>query len=224
MERAVIMTDKTKNEGETFDIETLKTNFDNGDYKLPILNSANIMPERLVSFNNSTRPDVEVSWLHFFIDDYKLERVWRNPYQYVQLFKKCEGIISPDFSVYRNMPPDLQIQNIYRNRAIAIWLNSIGIKVIPNIRWGDVDTFKFCFRGVAQDCVVAVGNHGCFSKAYDKQKFKEGIYRMIDELHPSGLVLYGTLPNYLVRECQQSGIALRHFLSDFAISRRKECA
>lgn len=208
-----------------FDIETLKAQADRKEYQLPILTSVNIMPERLVSFNNKARPDIENSWLHFYVQDSRFECVWKDPSRYLPLFRKCEGVISPDFSVYRNMPPELQRRNVYRNRAIAVWLSSLGIKVIPNVRWGDVDTFNLCFSGIAQGSILAVGNYGCFSKPYDKQKFKEGVYRMIDTLHPSGIVLYGTLPDYLVKECQQSGIAMKSFKSEYAISRRKEiCA
>lgn len=208
-----------------FDIEILKAKADMKDYQLPALTSANTVPERLVSFNNRTRPDVENSWLHFYVQDSRFECVWKNPCHYLPLFRKCEGVISPDYSVYRNMPAELQNRNVYRNRAIAVWLSSLGIKVIPNIRWGDVDTFNLCFSGITQGSILAVGNYGCFSESYDQQKFKEGVYRMIDTLHPSGIVLYGTLPDYLIKECQQSGIAIKGFKSEYAISRRKEgCA
>lgn len=215
------MCDELKKEGAIFNIEILKANLEAKDFNLPIVGSANIMPEKLVSFNNYSRPGIESTWVHFYVDDSRIERLWKNPMNYFPRLKESQGVISPDFSVYRNMPPLLQEGNIYRNRAMAIWLSSQGIKVIPNIRWGDINTFKLCFKGIEHNSVLAVGNHGCYATDYDKQKFKEGVYRMIDTLHPSGIVLYGTLPEDLSTECKKSGIELKGFKSEFAISRER---
>ena len=211
-------------EGAVFKIETIKDKYRIGDYYLPQLGSSNKMPTRLTSFGNKKSQGESDSWIHFYQDDSKFMCLWNNPSNYLATFKRYQGVITPDFSVYRNMPRELQRQSVYKNRAIGHWLTSNGVEVIPNIRWGDCDTFDFCFEGIEQGSNLAVGNHGCYSKPYDKQKFKEGIYHMIDILNPSGIVLYGTLPEYLVRECQKSHITLRHFKSDFATSRRKECA
>ncbi len=211
-------------EGAIFDIETLKANLEVDNYSMPFLTSANELPERLVSLTNIYKPDTDKSWLHFYLDDSRFECVWNNPYHYLSTFRKVKGVISPDFSVYRNMPSELQRRNVYRNRAIAVWLNSIGVKVIPNIRWGDTNTYKMCFSGIEEGSVVAVSNYGCYAKSYDRQKFKEGLYCLIDYIHPSGIVLYGTLPDYLEEECKKLGVELRYFRSDFDLSRRKECA
>ncbi len=215
---------KIEKEGGDFNINSMKADLECGNYCMPFLTSANELPERLVSFANRYKSETKDSWLHFYLDDSKFECLWNNPESYLSTFRNVLGIIGPDYSVYRNMPPEIQRRNIYRNRAIVAWLNGLGIKVIPNIRWGDTNTYQLCCSGVKQGSMVAVSNHGCYSDAYDKRKFKEGFYFMIDSIHPSGLVVYGTLPDYIGEECKKAGINLKHFLSDFALSRRKECA
>ena len=61
-------------------------------------------------------------------DDYRFERIWRNPRQYLNVLKRYNGVILPDFSLYRDMPLVMQLWNIYRSRAIGFWLQLNGIK------------------------------------------------------------------------------------------------
>lgn len=41
---------------------------------------------------------------YFSKDDFKFNRIWNNPKRYLEFLKNFKGIISPDFSLYRNMP------------------------------------------------------------------------------------------------------------------------
>ena len=86
--------------------------------------------------------------------------------------KKFKGVISPDFSLYRNMPLVMQMWNTYRGRAVACWLQNNGVEIIPNVRFGDERTFSFCFDGVEENKTVAVGTHGCIKRKEDKIFFK----------------------------------------------------
>ena len=70
-----------------------------------------------------------------------------NPRQYLDKLKKFQGIISPDFSLYRNMPLCMQMWNTYRGRALANFLSENDINIIPNVRFGDERTYSFCFEG-----------------------------------------------------------------------------
>ena len=40
-----------------------------------------------------------VSWFHFYEDDYQFERLWNRPGTYLDILKRFEGGISPDFSM-----------------------------------------------------------------------------------------------------------------------------
>ena len=90
------------------------------------------------------------------IRNIELYRLWNNPKAYVKKLKKFRGVISPDFSLYRNMPLCMQLWNTYRNRALAVWMQDNGIEVIPNIRFNDERTYSFCFDGVEKNSTVAV--------------------------------------------------------------------
>jgi len=59
------------------------------------------------------------------------------------------------------MPLAMQLWNAYRNRAVGYWLQSEGIKIVPNVRWGDERTYNFAFDGVPCGGTVAVSSHGC---------------------------------------------------------------
>ena len=87
----------------------------------------------------------------FYEHDVKFERLWNNPKKYLDRLKKFKGVISPDFSLYRNMPIVMQIWNTYRSRALASWFQNNGIRVIPNVRFNDIRTFYFCFDGIEKN-------------------------------------------------------------------------
>lgn len=76
------------------------------------------------------------------------ERLWNQPNKYLPILKKYAGVISPDFSVYRDMPLVIQQWNIYRSRAVGHWLQENGIPVITNVRGSDNRTYELCCTGV----------------------------------------------------------------------------
>ena len=47
-----------------------------------------------------------------------LLQITREAYRLKKLEKQYQGFISPDCSIYRDMPRAIQITNIYRNRAM----------------------------------------------------------------------------------------------------------
>jgi hypothetical protein len=53
---------------------------------------------------------------HFFLYDYKFERVWKNPDSDLEKLKHYRAMLSPDFSMYVEMAPVLQLYNTFRNR------------------------------------------------------------------------------------------------------------
>ncbi|MBQ7516004.1 MAG: DUF4417 domain-containing protein [Schwartzia sp.] len=59
--------------------------------------------------------------LHFFLDDYRFERVWNNPRQYLPQIEKFAFALSPDFSLYLDTPKAVQIWNHYRKHWCAAY-------------------------------------------------------------------------------------------------------
>lgn len=54
--------------------------------------------------------------VHFFLYDYKFERVWKNPDTDLEKLKRYKAVLTPDFSMYTEMNPTLQLYNTFRNR------------------------------------------------------------------------------------------------------------
>ncbi len=102
-----------------------------GYFEFPKLKTSDKLPEKVVTLSKAmskTCHDFD-SWIVFYEHDVKFERFWNNPKQYLDKLKKFKGVISPDFSLYRNMPLCMQIWNTYRSRALAAWLQNNGIEV-----------------------------------------------------------------------------------------------
>lgn len=194
-----------------------------GIFELPKIKTSDELPNRLVSFSKAMSKswnDFE-TWVMFYEYDVKFERLWNNPKKYLNKLKKFKGVISPDFSLYRNMPFVMQLWNTYRGRALAVWLQSNGIEVIPNVRFNDIRTFAFCFDGIEKNKTVAIGTHGCIKQKTDKEYFKAGLAELIHRLSPQNLVIYGHTPEEMFREYANNGINIISFDSEFAKSRKQ---
>lgn len=142
----------------------------------------------------------------FYIHDYRFERIWNNPKQYLNLLKRFDGVITPDFSLYRELPLAMQIWNTYRNRALGYWMQSSGIKIVPNVRWGDERTYDFAFEGLSEGGTYAVGTNGCIRDELDRYYFKKGLEKMVEQLNPITIVNYHGTPKDIFEPCQEQGI------------------
>ena len=139
--------------------------------------------------------------------DQSFRNVISNPENYVDDFSRFFGLISPDNSLYRDMPLSIQLANIYRNRAIGYYYQSKGIYVIPQIRWGDERTYtksilpeKTAFLGVEKNSIVSLGTYGCIRGKENKMYFKNGLYEMLAELEPTVVLVYGNMPEAIFGE------------------------
>ena len=130
------------------------------------------------------------SILHFYVDDYQFERCWANPNNYIDHLKKFKYVISPDFSLYADLPKAHQIWNCYRNRLLAAFWQARGVKIIPNVSWGDESSFAWCFDGILQNSVVAISTVGTRG---NKKAFLRGYRRMLKVLKPTQIIVYGKI-------------------------------
>lgn len=193
-----------------------------GYIELPCLSTCDKIPNRLIPFSKAmcNKNEDYDQWVMFYEHDIKFERLWNNPKRYLNKIKKFNGIISPDFSLYRNMPLVMQEWNTYRGRALAHWFNRNGINVIPNVRFGDERTFSFCFDGIEKNKIVAIGTHGCIKKKEDKIYFKIGLAQLVQQLTPKTIIVYGSAPNDIFRQYTDAGISIIAFESEFSNVRK----
>lgn len=139
--------------------------------------------------------------IHFFIDDYQFERLWNNPDKYINMLKKSRYVLTPDFSLYRDMDIAIQLYNTYKNRWIGAYLQSEGIKVIPTISWSTEQSYDFCFEGIKKNSIVAIATYGIAKDKEAKKWFYKGYEEMKRRLNPSLILCYGEseVPNECLR-------------------------
>lgn len=202
-----------------------KADYD-GYFEFPKIRTSSQLPDRVITFSKAmarTWNDFDC-WIMFYEHDVKFERLWHNPKQYLAKLKKFKGIISPDFSLYRNMPLCMQMWNTYRGRAIAVWLQNNGVEIIPNVRFNDERTYEFCFDGIEKFKTVAVGTHGCIKNRIDKDYFKDGLAEMVRRLSPRTIIVYGAAPDDIFKKYQDASINIMPFESEFSKSRKQVTA
>lgn len=163
-----------------------------GFYQMPIITKTKFVPDELIGFNYmlTTEPRQGLG-VHFYIDDYQFERVWNNPAEYIPRLSKFDCVLTPDFSLYTEMPMAMKIWNVYRSRLIGQMLQDEGATVIPTLSWCEPDTFEFCFEGIEPGGVVSVSTIGVKRDKEAYQLWKGGMDEAVDVLHPSCVVCYG---------------------------------
>lgn len=177
-----------------------------GKIEIPLIRRVNILPNKLISFSKSLCSNEYDAFIRFYEDDVNFERIWNKPNKYLEILKKFTGIISPDFSLYRDMPLVMQEWNTYRGRAIASWLQNKGIPVIPNVRWSDERSFEFCCLGTPSRSTISIGSHGCIKNTKDREYFKQGLEYVINRLVPHTIIVYGTTPDSIFNKYRKDGI------------------
>ena len=126
--------------------------------------------------------------VHFFLDDYKFEVMWNDPLPRIEKLKSHKAVLSPNFSIYSEMPVPMKIYNTFRSRWCGAYLQQNGIKVIPTLAWGGPETFWFCFDGIETKSVVAVSTLGVRN---EKDLFMQGYNEMLRRIKPTKIICYG---------------------------------
>lgn len=189
-----------------------------GIFEFPVIQPTYWIPNRLIAFSKSISSKDFNQWVHFYENDWLFERIWRNPKRYLEILQKFNGVILPDFSLYRDMPFAMQIWNIYRSRAIGCWLQRNGVPVIANVRYADRRTFRCCCDGLSRHCVIAVGSHGLLKSQEDRRNFLKGLDAVVRRLEPSAIVVYGKAPDVFFNKYRQMGVQIIQFESECSIS------
>lgn len=154
-----------------------------------------------VRFNDlASRKPKQPFGVHFFIDDYKFERIWTNIDRYLPLLQKAEYVMSPDFSLYLDFPRAQSIWNHYRKHWIGAYLEEHGVKVIPTVNWMYEDDYSWVFDGEPTNKVVAVSALGCTRNKDELKMFLDGYEEMIKRLNPSQVLFYGKIPDGVTQD------------------------
>ena len=71
--------------------------------------------------------------VHFFVDDYRFEDIYYYPERSLKRYSQYAFLLTPDFSLYADMPLWKQMENIAKNRWIGAYWQFKGLKVIPSV-------------------------------------------------------------------------------------------
>ena len=215
----------------------LKNEFDakaKGKFKIPEIPKAKLSDADfenllLIGFDRTNKQKDLDRMVHFFLYDYKFERVWKDPEGCIERLNNYKAVLSPDFSMYIQMNPVMQLYNTFRNRYCGAYFASKGLRVIPSMNWGNENTFDFCFEGVPKGGTVAVstfqvsehGNH-----ADQKDFFMKGYNEMLKRIEPERIICYHEpfdemKGNVIYVNYEQS--SWKYQQKDFELSQYAEC-
>jgi hypothetical protein len=170
-----------------------------GKYEFPVISSRNETPVGITPFSRARKSSEYHQFICFYERDKEFENVWTHPHKYLPTFRRFRGIIGFDFSLYRDMPLGDQIFNTMRGRKLCRWFQKNGVKVIPNVRFGDERTYEFCFDGIPENSVIAIGTHGNTKDKENLGYMIKGFDATIQRLHPSRILIYGSAPLEIIR-------------------------
>lgn len=199
--------------------------FYDGKYEIPKINGINnVNPRNLILYSDRNSSISKEDFICFYEDDYKINFLWNNPKKYIAILSKYGGVITPDYSLYRDMPLAMQIWNIYRSRALGYFLQYNGIKVIPNVRFSDERTYDIACFGIEKNSTIALGTHGLMKIKKEKELFKVGLDYIINKLTPKTIIVYGTTPEEVFGKYKERGIKILSYRSKISrIHSRGSC-
>lgn len=160
-------------------------------WQMPILKKCTHIPKDLISFNYAKTSKEYEKGVHFYIDDYQFERIWNAPHDYVNILRKFDCILTPDFSLYTEMPLPMQIWNVYRSKMVGQIMQDYGLMVIPTLQWCREDSFEFAFDGIEPGGVVSVSTIGVKQQPDAKKIWAAGMDEAMRQLKPKAVVVYG---------------------------------
>ena len=182
--------------------------------------TATATPKGLIGYDETKNNPNEDFFVHFYLDDYKFDGergIWRKPYQALERLAHYAGIITPDFSPYQDMPEPWKIFNVFRSRAFGYWVGKQGIPVINNVRWGTSETYKYCFDGIPEGSVVAVGTVGSgLRETRNRPRFEDGLMEMVKRIQPPTIIVYGSSNYECFDKLRNLGIEVVTFQSKTA--------
>ena len=164
-----------------------------------------IPPKKIMPFDKALNYQGVLSeaFVCTYARDCSFERVRRNPKRYINFFKRCAGLIGFDFSVHSDMPIVKQKSQMNDNLSLTYFYGKEGIKIIPNIRYGDDDLSDEFLSAIPKHTLIAVGTHGFIKEIPQKAEWYCFLEKIIKELEPSGIIIYGKLSGKIFDEFEE---------------------
>lgn len=164
-----------------------------GQLEIPIVKKQSINLDNLdlISYANVKINESEFNkkkGVHFFVDDYRFERIYDYPNRSLEKLSQYKFLCTPDYSLYAEMQGWRQVENVAKNRWLGAYWQEHSLCVIPTVSWSTPSSFRYCFKGVERNSIVAIGMIGC---KRNKRGFMFGYDAMLEELAPEAVICLG---------------------------------
>ena len=163
-----------------------------GKYGMPLIKKQKIDLDKIELWNYTKTKlnDDENRYrtIHFFTYDWLFDNVYEKPEVALEKLDQYYALLTPDFSLYMDMPLALQIYSIFKSRWCGAYWQKLGKTVIPTIEWGDERSFEFCFDGIEKGSTVAISTYN--RENYD-DIFMSGYNKMLEIIQPEQIICYG---------------------------------
>ena len=182
-----------------YNLEYYSSDMATGKFDMPVLAPTIYKPKSLVGFNQLKTANNSAG-IHFYLDDYQFERFWNRPGLYIDKLSQFDCVLTPDFSLYQDMPLPMMIWNVYRSRLLGQMMQQLGLIVIPTVSWADKRSFDFCFDGLPSRSTLSISTIGVKKSSEANKMWQRGVLEMISRLHPKQLLIYGGEVDFIYPE------------------------
>lgn len=133
--------------------------------------------------------------------------------EYKKRFSGINFFISPDYSMFGDMPIWLQIFNLEKSRIVSIWLTlELSAIVIPNITFSNENSFDYCFDGIAKESVVAISLKGSSNPGQNHDLTIKAIKQTVDIIKPRAIIVYSVAKDeattFMVKYAIEKGVRI----------------
>lgn len=143
------------------------------------------------AYGSHAKLDGQGQAIHFF--DYKFATACdKNLERTTSLLSKFDCIFTPDYSLYVDMPVQMNKHNIFLSRFAGAFWQQCGLNVIPTASWSNADSFEYCFEGLPKNSIIGVCGTGVkwCSAAY--RLWQYGMRALEETLTPTAIIVYGS--------------------------------
>lgn len=174
---------------------TIWTNSDR--HGIPLLDPTQFIPQRLAAWHNPKDREAAAGngAIHFFLDDYRFENLWRKPADTYNRIGYVGAALTPDFSIWMDMPPVMQAWQLYRSRWLGAYWQHLGVEVIPTIRWAPT-IVDMAVDSLPEGSVLAFSYVGLARHKDYVPELVDGFARIRESRRPTHLLWYGVEPPF----------------------------
>lgn len=163
-----------------------------GKYGMPLIRKQEIDLDKIdlwgyvkTKLNDEENKDKTI---HFFTYDWNFENVFDKPEKTMEKLDQYYALLSPEFSLYWDMPKAVQIYNTFKNRWCGAFWQKQGKIVIPTVCSAGPNSYDFCFDGIEEGSVVAIST---YRRERYRHEIMQSYNKMLEVIKPSAIIIYG---------------------------------